>query len=85
MEGEKTIRRPEKGQGPVKKRAIIKEYERMYRVSLTEEELDSMMDGYLSNPDISDDTKRKVKDKLKDKKKGGKGRDKKAAVPKKKD
>jgi uncharacterized protein YpuA (DUF1002 family) len=51
-----------------KKRAIIKEYERTYGVNLTEEELNSLIEKSFSNPDISSDTKKKVKKKMERKK-----------------
>ncbi len=69
---EKSVRGGAKKTGPVKKRSIIKEHERAHDVDLTGEELDCIMDEAFSNPDISSDTKSKVKKKLKDKRKGKK-------------
>jgi hypothetical protein len=72
MAGERTIRGPEKKSGPTKKRAVIKEYEEAHNVDLTGEELDCIIDEAFSNPDVSSDTKAKVKKKLKERKKGKK-------------
>lgn len=66
---EKSVRGEAKKSGPVKKRGIIREHERAHDVDLTGEELDCILEGAFSNPDISSDTKSKVKKKLKDKRK----------------
>ncbi len=59
-----------------RKKAIIKEYEKRYGVSLTEQELDELLEDAFENPDVSRDTKRKVKDGVR-----GKARDGKKAKP----
>ena len=59
-----------------KKKAVIKEYEKLYGAKLTESELDEIIEESFSNPDISRDTKEKVKKKIKEKK--GKKPEKKA-------
>ena len=69
---EKTVRGQAKKSGPAKKRSIIREHEKAHDVDLTGEELDCVLEDAFSNPDISSDTKSKVKKKLKDRKKGKK-------------
>ena len=51
-----------------KKKAVIKEYEKLYGTKLTEAELDEIIEESFTNPDVSRDTKEKVKKKIKEKK-----------------
>ncbi|MFH1393511.1 MAG: hypothetical protein ABII71_02175 [Candidatus Micrarchaeota archaeon] len=55
-----------------RKRAMIKECEKKYGVSLTEEELDGLLDAALGSGAVSGDTKGKVRKCLVDKMKKGK-------------
>jgi|GEM_PF-3637575 len=60
--------RGRKSLGPSEKKSIILEYQRLYKVELTEAELNKMIEDAFSNSNIPADAKKEVKEKLKEKK-----------------
>lgn len=64
--------RDRKRSGPSSKKSIVLEYQRLYKVELTEAELNAMIEDAFHGNNISENTKKEVKEKIKDKKKGKK-------------
>lgn len=60
--------RGRKTSGPSSKKSIILEYQRLYKVELTEAELNAMIEHAFSGTDIPKDAKKEVMKKLKEKK-----------------
>lgn len=58
---------------PSSAKPVIRGYERLYQSGLEGAELDSMIDGSLGAPEISEGTKDKVRKGIMDRKKGKKG------------